>query len=162
MQRNLTAALPGMIDAVRAAPRPLGAEFKLYRNLNVLYDVFASLTEATGAFGPKSDYEALGQRLEAIDIVRRHLGDTLEQLTSATQSEVIRLRTQVHTYIRGQKPRRQCLPRRLWSTTPSRQRRPCTRRSRQLPAAPRRMLKSPDAKTKDTTGAGTSAPPPKP
>jgi hypothetical protein len=98
VQRNLTSALPGLIDAVRAAPQDLAAEFKLYRNLNALYDVLASLTEATGAFGPRSDYEALGQRLDTIDSVRRDLGDALEQLTSSTQSELVQLRTQVRTY----------------------------------------------------------------
>src|SRR4029077_10476499 len=94
LQLNLTSALPGMMDAVRAAPRDLAAEFKLYRNLNALYDVFASLTEATGAFGSKGDYEALRQQLEAFDGVRRHLGDVVEQLASSNQAEVTQLRTQ--------------------------------------------------------------------
>src|ERR1039457_1520077 len=77
VRRNLTSALPGLIAAVRSAPQDLGAEFKLYRNLNALYDVFASLTEATGAFGPKGDYEALAQQLVTFDSVRRTLGDAL-------------------------------------------------------------------------------------
>ena len=98
IRRNLTSALPVLIDAVRLAPQDLNAEFKLYRNLNALYDVFASLTEVTGAFGPKGDYEALAQQLEAFDSVRRNLGDALEQLTSFTQSEVVQLRTQVRAY----------------------------------------------------------------
>ena len=91
VQRNLTSALPGLIDAVRSAPQDLTAEFKLYRNLNALYDVLVSLTEATGAFGPRSDYEALAQQLETIDSVRRNLGDALERLTSSTQSELNQL-----------------------------------------------------------------------
>jgi hypothetical protein len=98
LERNLTSALPGLIDAVRAAPQDLNANFKLYRNLNVLYDVFASLTESAGAFGPRSDYDALAQQLDTFDSVRRSLGDTLEQLTSSTQSELAQLRTQVRTY----------------------------------------------------------------
>ena len=98
VRRNLTSALPGLIDAVRSAPQDLSAEFKLYRNLNVLYDVFISLTESAGAFGPKSDYEALTQQLETIDSVRRSLGDAVEHLTSSTQSELTQLRAQVRTY----------------------------------------------------------------
>ncbi len=101
VQRNLTSALPGMISAVRSAPQDLSAEFKLYRNLNALYDVFASLTEVTGAFGPKNDFQALAQQLETIDSVRRNLGDALERLTSSTQSELDQLRTQVRTYQRA-------------------------------------------------------------
>jgi chromosome segregation ATPase len=98
VERNLTSALPGLIDAVRAAPQDLNAEFKLYRNLNALYDVFASLTESAGAFGPRSDYEALAQQVDTFDSVRRNLADTLEQLTSSTQSEIAQLRSQVRTY----------------------------------------------------------------
>ncbi len=98
IQRNLTSALPGLIDTVRSAPQDLTAEFKLYRNLNALYDVFGSLTEAAGAFGPRSDYEALTQQLETIDSVRRSLGDAIEQLTSSTQSELSQLRSQVRAY----------------------------------------------------------------
>ncbi len=97
VQRNLTEALPGLIAGVRTAPQDVNAQFKLYRNLDVLYDVFASLTESAGAFGPRSDYDALAQQLSVVDSVRRDLGNNLESLTSATQSELTRLRTQVQT-----------------------------------------------------------------
>jgi len=97
VQRNLTSALPGMIDSVRSAPQDLNAEFELYRNLNALYDVMGSLTESAGAFGPKADYDALAQQLQVIDSVRRDLGDGLEWLTSSTQLELNQLRTQVRT-----------------------------------------------------------------
>jgi len=97
IQRNLTQALPALIGAVRSAPQDVNAEFKLYRNLNVLYDVFASLTESAGAFGPRNDYDALARQLAVIDSVRRSLGDSLENLTAATQSEINELRTQVQT-----------------------------------------------------------------
>jgi hypothetical protein len=54
VQRNLTSALPGLIAAVRSAPEDLNAAFKIYRNLNALYDVFGALTEPTRAFAPES------------------------------------------------------------------------------------------------------------
>lgn len=95
VQRNLTSALPSLIDNVRNAPQNVDAEFKLYRNLNALYDVFASLTESAGAFGPRNDYDVLAQQLGMMDSVRRSLGDELEGLTAATQSELNQLRTQV-------------------------------------------------------------------
>jgi len=95
VQRNLTSALPGLIEGVRSAPQDLNAEFKLYRNLNALYDVFGSLTETAGAFGPRSDYEAMEQQFQVIGSVRRNLGDALEQLTASTQSEVTQLRSQI-------------------------------------------------------------------
>src|SRR5271167_3557924 len=95
VQRNLTSALPGLIENVRSAPQDLNADFKLYRNLNALYDVFGSLTESAGAFGPKSDYEALAQQLGVIDSVRLDLADALHRLTSSTQYELNQLRSQI-------------------------------------------------------------------
>jgi len=97
IQRNLRSALPGMMNTVRSAPQDGAAEFKLYRNVNALYDVMSSLTESAGAFGPKSDYDALAQQLDVIDGVRRSLGDQLEQLTISTQSQLDQLRAQVRT-----------------------------------------------------------------
>ncbi len=95
VQRNLTSALPGLIEAVRSAPQDLNTEFKLYRNLNALYDVMGSLTESAGAFGPKAEYEELAQPLQVIDSVRRNLGDALERLTASTESELTQLRNQL-------------------------------------------------------------------
>jgi len=97
IQRNLTQALPGLIANFRAAPRDMDAGFKLYRNLNALYDVMASFTESAGAFGPRSDYEELAQQLDVIDSVRHDLGNEVEALTASAQSELDRLRTQVRT-----------------------------------------------------------------
>lgn len=95
VQRNLTSALPGMIDAVRSAPEDVNAEFKLYRNLNALHDVFVTLTEATRVFGQKNDYTALSQRLQTINSVRRKLGENLEQLTAGAQSQLNQMRLQI-------------------------------------------------------------------
>ncbi len=97
LQRNLSSALPSLIANFRSAPGDLNAGFKLYRNLNALYDVLASFTEAAGAFGPKNDYEALAQQADIIDSVRRNLADDLERMTASTQAEVQQLRTQVQT-----------------------------------------------------------------
>src|SRR4029077_17161641 len=53
VQRNLQAALPEMIAELKASPESLTATFKLYRNLDALYNVFGSVAESTGAFGSK-------------------------------------------------------------------------------------------------------------
>lgn len=92
--RNLTTALPGLIEAVRAAPEDVNAGFKLYRSLNALTDVFGTLTEATRVFGQKTEYETLTQQLQVFSSVRRKLGEGLEQLTAATQRELNQLRIQ--------------------------------------------------------------------
>lgn len=96
LQRNLTAALPGMISDVRARPDDLTASFKLYRNLGALYDVLSSLAESAGAFGPKNDFQALAADVSRLDDSRRLLGDRVATLASIKEGEIARLRTQLH------------------------------------------------------------------
>ncbi len=95
IRRNVTAALPGMVQEVRKAPDNLAASFKLYRNVGALYDVLASLTEAAGAFGPKDDYRDLAQELQQIDAARHNLADRVELLATAKDAEVARLAAQL-------------------------------------------------------------------
>jgi hypothetical protein len=85
IQRNLTAALPGMIQQVRTNPQNLATNFKLYRNVNALYEVLAILTESAGAFGGNSEYQALGPHVGAIDDIRRSYAELLENM--ATQQD---------------------------------------------------------------------------
>src|SRR6266853_3391833 len=93
IQRNLQGALPEIIGQLRAAPENLSPTFKLYRNLDALYDVLGSVAESAGAFGPKDDFQALSNDLSAFESARRALVERLENLTSAKENEIARLRT---------------------------------------------------------------------
>jgi len=95
IQRNLTVAMPAIVSHVQASPNDFAANFKLYRNLDVLYDVLASLAESAGAFGSRSEFEALAADLNRIDQARRALGDRLEALASTKDAEIARLQGQV-------------------------------------------------------------------
>jgi hypothetical protein len=106
LERNMTAALPALTSAVRAAPQDLAANFKLYRNLNALYDVFEGLTESAGAFGPKQDFESLSQHVMALDAYRRSFGDYLEQLAASKDAELVRLRTATQRPVQAPPPKK--------------------------------------------------------
>jgi len=95
IQRNLTIAMPTIVSQVQASPNDFAANFKLYRTLGVLYDVMSSLAESAGAFGSKSDFEALASDLNRIDQARRALGERLETLASAKDAEIARLQGQL-------------------------------------------------------------------
>jgi hypothetical protein len=97
IQRNLTVAMPTIVSQVQASPNDFAANFKLYRNLDVLYDVLASLAESAGAFGSRSEFDPLAADLNRIDQARRALGDRLEALASAKDAEIVRLQGQVKT-----------------------------------------------------------------
>ncbi len=97
IQRNLTLALPAIVSQVQASPNDFAANLKLYRTLDVLYDVLASLAESAGAFGSRNEFDPLAADLNRIDQARRALGDRLEALASAKDAEIARLQGQVKT-----------------------------------------------------------------
>src|SRR4029077_5589481 len=97
IQRNLQGALPEMIAQLRAAPEDLPATFKLYRNLDALYDVMGSVVEGAGAFGSKDDLQSLSNDLEGFEGTRKQLAQRMETLSAAKESEIVRLREDLKT-----------------------------------------------------------------
>jgi hypothetical protein len=93
IQRNLQTALPAIVAELQKSPESLLSTFKLYRNLDALYDVFASVTESTGAFGTRSEYQALQNDVSALESSRRMFADRMETLADAKEAELTKLRT---------------------------------------------------------------------
>jgi len=91
--RNLQNALPGIIEKLRAAPEEVPATFNLYRNLDALYDVLGGVVEETGAFGSKDDFQALANDLKSFEGTRKALAERLENLATAKEAEIVRLRS---------------------------------------------------------------------
>jgi len=97
IQRNLRGALPEIIGQLRAAPEDMPASFKLYRNLDALYDVLGNVVELTGAFGSKDEVQSLGNDLNGFEGSRRQLAERIETLSAAKEAEIVRLRTDLKT-----------------------------------------------------------------
>jgi hypothetical protein len=95
IERNLQMALPEIIGQVRASPENIAATFKLYRNLDALYDVFGPVVESAGAFGSKDEYQSVQNDFNALERSRRSLADRMETMASAKEGELTQLRTQV-------------------------------------------------------------------
>lgn len=92
IQRNLQSALPEIIAELRASPESLTSTFKLYRNLDALYDVFESVAESSGAFGSKDEFQSLENDVNAFERGRRVVAERMETLAGAKELEVTRLR----------------------------------------------------------------------
>jgi hypothetical protein len=88
IQRNLTAALPTLMEQVRANPQSMQANFKLYRNVDALYDVLTMLSESAGAFGGKSEYQALASHVSNLEDLRRSYADSLDALAASQDSRL--------------------------------------------------------------------------
>ncbi|HUA15799.1 MAG TPA: hypothetical protein VMG31_10890 [Verrucomicrobiae bacterium] len=97
IQRNLQDALPEIIGKLRAAPGDVPPTFRLYRNLDALYDVLGNVVEATGAFGSKDDFQALTNDLSSFEETRKGIAGRIETLASSKEAEIVRLRTELKT-----------------------------------------------------------------
>jgi hypothetical protein len=97
VQRNLQNALPEMIGQLRNAPEDLPATFKLYRNLDALYDVLGGVVESTGAFGAKDDLQALSNDLNSFEGTRKQLAERMTNLAASKEQEIARLRADLKT-----------------------------------------------------------------
>ncbi len=97
IQRNMSSALPELIAKVRSAPQDLNANFKLYRNLNVLYEYFSRFTETAGAFGSREDFDTLARDLQGLENARRSMADRMDTLSASAQTELTQYRSQART-----------------------------------------------------------------
>jgi hypothetical protein len=97
LKRNLQSALPDLIAQLNSAPEDVAASFKLYRNLDALYDVFGSVVESAGAFGSKDEFQSLSNDMSGLENARRSLGERVQKLTESKEEELKRLRAQVKT-----------------------------------------------------------------
>ena len=86
LQRNITNAMPGLISDVQASSGNVSTTFKLYHNLNVLYEFLSSLADAAGGLGKKEEYEPLANDASALDTARQGLSTYIEQTALKLES----------------------------------------------------------------------------
>jgi len=97
IRRNLQGALPEIVSQLRNSPEDLSASFKIYRNLDALYDVLGTVTESAGAFGSKDEFQSLSNDLTALERSRHSFATRMENLTVSKEAELTQLRSQVKT-----------------------------------------------------------------
>lgn len=95
--RNLENALPGMLTDLKNSPENLALTFKVYRNLDALYDVMTSVTESAGAFGGKEEYQSLSNDLGNLESSRRAFAERMDKLANAKENEIAQLRVDLQT-----------------------------------------------------------------
>ena len=75
-------------DEVNNSPDNLAANFKLYRNLDALYDVFGSVVESAGAFGSKDEFQSLNNDMNGLESARRSMGERMQKLAGRKRRRV--------------------------------------------------------------------------
>jgi hypothetical protein len=78
LQKNITNAVPGMISAVQASKGSVLTSFKLYHNLNVVYENLIYLADVTGSLGKREEFEPLNADIAALEAARKNLSVYIE------------------------------------------------------------------------------------
>jgi len=79
LKKNLTFAVPDLINDVQTSHGSLSSTFRLYHNINVVYEFLNSLTEAAGAYGRKEEYDPLSGDAASLDSARQGLSSYIEK-----------------------------------------------------------------------------------
>jgi hypothetical protein len=79
LQKNIANAVPGLVNDVQSSRGGVAASFKLYHNLNVVYEFLSSLADAAGGLGKREEYEPLATDAAALDTARQNLSIYIEQ-----------------------------------------------------------------------------------
>jgi hypothetical protein len=93
--RNLQNALPTIVGELKNSPESLPSTFKLYRNLDALYDVLNSVVESAGAFGNKEEFQSLNRDLGGIEESRRAFAERMDKLANSKENEIGQLRVEL-------------------------------------------------------------------
>jgi hypothetical protein len=79
LHKNLTLAVPDLVREVQSGKGSVSATFKLYHNLNVVYEYLNSLADAASGLGRREESEPLNRDAATLDSVRQELSTYIEQ-----------------------------------------------------------------------------------
>jgi hypothetical protein len=88
LQRNLATILPGPANDLRLAPGSAAKSFKLYQNINLVYEFLGSVADAAASFGRPEESEPLTRDTAALDKLRRRLSQYTEQSAARLEANL--------------------------------------------------------------------------
>ena len=86
LQKNIANAIPGMINDVQASRGGVLSSFKLYHNLNVVYENLSYLADVAGGLGKKEEFEPLAADAASLESARKNLSLYIEQAAGRLES----------------------------------------------------------------------------
>jgi hypothetical protein len=88
LRRNLTSAVPDLINDVRKNHGSVSTTFKLYHNLNVVYEYLNYLADSASALGKENESAPLGRDAATLDTARQDLSNFVEQAANNLEEKV--------------------------------------------------------------------------
>jgi len=79
VRRNISTAMPDLIKEVQSSRGSVSSTFKLYHNINILYEYLNVLAESAGSFGKPEEYDPLSRDATALNVARQDLSSYIEQ-----------------------------------------------------------------------------------
>jgi hypothetical protein len=95
LQKNIANAVPGLVNDVQSSRGAVVASFKLYHNVNVVYENLSYLADVAGSLGKKDEFEPLAADAAALDTARQNLSIYIEQAAGRLESANRALANQV-------------------------------------------------------------------
>ena len=86
LQKNIANAIPGMINDVQTSRGGVLSSFKLYHNLNVVYENLSYLADVAGGLGKKDEFEPLAADAASLESARKNLSLYIEQAAGRLES----------------------------------------------------------------------------
>jgi hypothetical protein len=85
LHKNLSVAVPDLVRGVQTSKGSVSTTFKLYHNLNVVYEYLNSLADAAAGLGKKEESDPLNRDAADLDSVRQELSNYIEQASVALE-----------------------------------------------------------------------------
>jgi hypothetical protein len=92
IQRNLQQAVPGLLSDVRSAPENLSNVFRLYRDVEAVYQVALRALEAASHFSSRQEVDNLSAAVENLRNQENQMADYIQRGAAAQLAELQRLR----------------------------------------------------------------------
>jgi hypothetical protein len=91
LQRNIANAVPELISDVQTSKGGVLASFKLYHNLNVVYENLSYLADVAGSLGKKEEFEPLATDAASLESARSNLSTYIEQTATKLETAFVQL-----------------------------------------------------------------------
>jgi hypothetical protein len=141
LHKNIANAVPDLISAVRSSHGGVSATFKLYHNVNVVFEYLDSLTDAAGSMGKADEYEALSRDTTALDKARQHLSTYIEQAAASLESAARAATTSTST---APEATPQATPKKIVVDNDTSQKKPATTKKKKTSAPPPKPSPTPN------------------
>ncbi len=86
LQKSMVNAIPVLINDVESSRGGVTASFKLYHNLNVIYENLNYLADVAGGLGKKEEFDPLAADCAALGSARQNLSIYIEQTAVKLES----------------------------------------------------------------------------